>query len=836
MKTIRFFLWITLLLAGTFRLANAQVTGLAGWNIFLDPGHSRHENMGVYGYSEAEKNLRVALNIKDLLVSTTDIDTVYLSRTDDSQQVSLSQRTDYANNVGAAWYHSIHSDAGSPTANSTLLLWGQLYDGTPDPPVGGEAMSAIMVPILTAGMRTTTRGSWGDCSFYGTCSASWPGPYLHVNRTTTMPSELSEAGFHTNPVQNTRNMNAEWKRLEAKTMYWTFLRYHNLPRPFVGTAVGFIYNTDSGTPINGATITLNGESYVTDTYESLFNNYSGDPNQLHNGFYYFENLPDSTFEMTVSADGYYPDTVEVVVVDSFFTFTDVNLISNAAPFVEATYPVEGDEAFPSNESMIIQFSRPMSTTSVEAGFSTDPPTTGNFVWNTPQDRLAFTADSLVYETPYTLTIAGTVVDQYGHPLDGNLDGAGGDDFVLHFTVSAADITPPVIEDIYPPNQATGVELFPILNLSFDEELDPGTIVPQRFNMETFSSHETVDGQIEHYVVNDQSVLSFFPDNELELATVYLFEIMPGLSDLSGNSISTTRGYRFTTGSIGYNVTGIDNFETNLTSNWWPPQSSGSTTGINPTGTTGRGENTQIVNLNTGSTDALQIDYDWDTTASSWLIRTVFMSGGSSQPQFTSNRIMQVYLFGDGSGNRFRFCVNDNWPTQTAANHEVSPWYTIDWIGWRLVSWNMSTDGTGTWGGDGNLDGQLTFDSIQLTWNQGQATTGVLIFDDLRLVTEVSVGIASDAQPDTPNDFALYANYPNPFNASTVIPFNIPQTALVNLQIFNLKGETVATLVNETLPAGNHKVTFDSGELSSGMYLYHLKAADFQATRKLTLVK
>ena len=49
---------------------SAQVTGLSGWNIFLDPGHSRTENMGVYGYSEAERNVRVALRLRDLLLNT----------------------------------------------------------------------------------------------------------------------------------------------------------------------------------------------------------------------------------------------------------------------------------------------------------------------------------------------------------------------------------------------------------------------------------------------------------------------------------------------------------------------------------------------------------------------------------------------------------------------------------------------------------------------------------------------------------------------------------------------------------------------------------------------
>ena len=75
---------------------SAQVSGLNGWDIFLDPGHSQTQNMGVFNYSEAHKNLRVAREVRDLLLSKTDIDTVYMSRTDDQQEVGLSQRTDLA--------------------------------------------------------------------------------------------------------------------------------------------------------------------------------------------------------------------------------------------------------------------------------------------------------------------------------------------------------------------------------------------------------------------------------------------------------------------------------------------------------------------------------------------------------------------------------------------------------------------------------------------------------------------------------------------------------------------------------------------------------------------
>ncbi|MEK7727064.1 MAG: N-acetylmuramoyl-L-alanine amidase, partial [candidate division KSB1 bacterium] len=286
----------------------AQVTGLSGWNIYIDPGHSQRENMGIYGYSEAEKVLRVGLHLRELLLKTTDIDTVYISRTNDQMQVGLSQRTDEANSLAASWYHSIHSDAGGPDASSTLMLWGQYRDGREKIPNGGKRMSSFMIDLLTRGYRTSTRGPIGDCTFYG-CTSN--GPYLHVNRESTMPSELSEASFHTNPTQNQRNMNAEWKRLEAKTFYWSILKYHGLARPPVGTCVGFVSDAESGALLNGAKLTLNGQSYTTDTFAALFNKYTSDPNLLHNGFFYFENLPKATLEMVVAAPGYYGDTVQV---------------------------------------------------------------------------------------------------------------------------------------------------------------------------------------------------------------------------------------------------------------------------------------------------------------------------------------------------------------------------------------------------------------------------------------------------------------------------------------------------------------------------------------------
>lgn len=98
-------------------------------------------------------------------------------------------------------------------------------------------------------------------------------------------------------------------------------------------------------------------------------------------------------------------------------------------------------------------------------------------------------------------------------------------------------------------------------------------------------------------------------------------------------------------------------------------------------------------------------------------------------------------------------------------------------------------------------------------------------------------ITSNEQTNViPEHFALSQNYPNPFNPVTVINFQLPKNSNVTLQVFDLLGREVATLVNGRKSAGFHKITFDASMLSSGMYIYRLKAGNFISTKKLTVVK
>ncbi|MGB2868529.1 MAG: cytochrome c3 family protein [Bacteroidota bacterium] len=93
----------------------------------------------------------------------------------------------------------------------------------------------------------------------------------------------------------------------------------------------------------------------------------------------------------------------------------------------------------------------------------------------------------------------------------------------------------------------------------------------------------------------------------------------------------------------------------------------------------------------------------------------------------------------------------------------------------------------------------------------------------------------------PTVYALGQNYPNPFNPSTQIRFALPTESFVKLSIYSVSGELVTTLVNTTMSAGNHGVTWhgtnNAGQaVSSGVYVYRLQAGDFVSTRKMVLIK
>jgi hypothetical protein len=117
---------------------------------------------------------------------------------------------------------------------------------------------------------------------------------------------------------------------------------------------------------------------------------------------------------------------------------------------------------------------------------------------------------------------------------------------------------------------------------------------------------------------------------------------------------------------------------------------------------------------------------------------------------------------------------------------------------------------------------------------GEVGTGnLLVFDG----TNLSVITDSDNEYiDLPDNFVLFQNYPNPFNPTTSIQYAINSRQLVQLKVYDILGNEVATLVNEQKEPGYYEVEFNATQFSSGVYFYRLQAGDFVQTKKMILMR
>ena len=96
--------------------------------------------------------------------------------------------------------------------------------------------------------------------------------------------------------------------------------------------------------------------------------------------------------------------------------------------------------------------------------------------------------------------------------------------------------------------------------------------------------------------------------------------------------------------------------------------------------------------------------------------------------------------------------------------------------------------------------------------------------------------ATVTMTELPTEFALRDNYPNPFNPTTTIKFDLPKDAFVNITIYDNLGREVQKLVNSQMEAGYHSVVWDATNFASGVYFYKMTAADYNRTVKMILVK
>ena len=103
------------------------------------------------------------------------------------------------------------------------------------------------------------------------------------------------------------------------------------------------------------------------------------------------------------------------------------------------------------------------------------------------------------------------------------------------------------------------------------------------------------------------------------------------------------------------------------------------------------------------------------------------------------------------------------------------------------------------------------------------------------VSKLAANDSTDVIADIIKDYSI-ANYPNPFNPTTTISYQLPESGHVIIKVYDTIGNEVAELVNETRAEGRYTVQFNGSSLSSGIYFYTIKVNDYYATKKMLLMK
>ncbi len=696
------------------------------FKLFLDPGHSGRENRGIWGYSEAEKVLDVALNIKDMLETYTTVvdgETLKLCRYTQEESVDLSERSDMANAWGADFFYSIHSDA-SGSENTIVTLFGGWRENGVEvekTPNGGKAYGEFLEPNLMGVMRVGSRGNWYDRCYYDRTPETHESlrPYLSVNRLSNMPSLLSEGGYHDMAVQQRRNMNKDYKRLEAFAAFQSILQYRGMALPAQTFMTGVISNSENEQPINGATIKVGDYTYTTDTYESLFSQYTKNPDLISNGFYIFEGLTaGETYNVEISAPGFDTYTSSVTINDGskvegtttspdYVTFFDVALTNNQ-PAKVASISVEDIESVNSLVPLVITFSRNMDRESVESAFAISNKGEVALSWDNDY-TLKVDISKLQPWMTYKITIDGSVAknSQTGLLLDGDADGEPGGNYELTFTMAEPDVTAPFVVSTYP--AAEGEALYtkrPPIRLEFNEEIVyNGDKHAECVTVED-ATGKKYEGVTTHDVVRDRSVIHFYPKEDLAADCAILVSFAGGIEDLFGN-LGEPYYFRFLTEyraqteeTVIQALAGADG--------WWAPGGSGSSSGlvIDDCSTT-----TVNVGPSVDATSSMSINYVFDESASydeanpnAFFIRDHYPSGQNTQ--YTElHAMLTMWVYGDGSNNQVGVCLR----ARPDGVKQTEPMMPLDFRGWNLYVFDL-------WNGEvSHISGSETNLQKQVSW-------------------------------------------------------------------------------------------------------------------------
>ena len=516
-----------------------------------------------------------------------------------------------------------------------------------------------------------------------------------------------------------------------------------------------------------------------------------------------------------------------------------DIIPSFAPEIIATTPQSGDTV-QINTDFYIEFSKLVNKEDFLENIEFSPAATiKSLVWSEFDHAVTIKLETgLMFATDYVLTIKKELTDLNGVNLNGDPGSPGSEDFVLNFRTVDKDLEGPKIVYSNPDvdQYIQNFDVDEVISVAFDELIDANSINSDSIKIQSgkglFPANMMVNTLNNQSIVTIQGEESFLPYYNY---SVYLNKT---ISDTAGNSITSPVTFELETAPYQYNEKKIIDNMIVGTGVWQDPEYSGSTIGTVPLETTFEYSKDFYLPTYDRPLDKSSgcIKYKWDTSASDYLLRD-YLSGGSAQGvTFDTSYTLQCHVFGDGSNNYFRFSLREvsgqDYPL------EVSHWIKIDWLGWKIVEWDLGDpESVGTWLGNEIMDGSSYYvDSFQLTHDENGAVSGQVCFKNLRVVKKEYATDIQQVVTISPLEYQLEQNYPNPFNPTTQIKFTIPESGYTTLKVYDILGRHVNTILAEDLTSGRYQYTFNGNDLASGTYFYVLKSNKTILKNKMLLIK
>jgi len=825
----------------------AQRGDLSGLKFCIDPGHGGHSaaddryvvpDPGTNFY-ESESNFQKALHLKALLEARGA--TVLLTRytndypidpgTGRDNEPSLATRVAYANSNNVDWFHSIHSNAtgGKNTGtNYTLMLVREKVVPGGDPVYGpgtGQPetqaawdMAAIIGGMIKSKNRTSSWTRYLDYTFYGTYT-------LGVLRGLGMPGELSEGSFHDYMPETRRLMNNEYRKMEAYAIRDAFMQYYGVPADTRCIVAGIQYDLASNLPMNNTTVRIMPENKV----------YHGD--NYNNGYFFFDSLQAGSHTVRFEITGFDVDSVQITVAAGQTVFVDRTLESTLPPRLLSSTPVQNEPGFMPNGTITLNFSKRVQRAIAEPNIylldlaGTRVP--GTYTWSNYDAIVKFKPTNLLaMDVMYRMVVGSQVKDLHDVMFDGNGDGVSGDSLIITFKTRIADVTPPLITAYYPQTDIDHPSAGSVINVTFSEPLNPASVTISNL---VAGNPGLTARTVEHHRYGTKSGVNIYVTDGILAGGSYVARVS-GVTDTAGNVFLSSFLWQFVTVLEPSQTTVIESFDS-AKAKWDSPSPSANSVGLDSVLVA---SSTKKIPILATSTNAGEFRYFWNTSATNWLFDQELPSTAARSVTWRKKGSrLQAYVLGDGSGNLFRFVVDDSvdaFPAGRTVNREVSAWKTIDWVGWRMLEWDMAKDTLGTWTGNGILEGTIRLHGFQLKYGQGSALrAGQITIDQIQVSTEIPTSV-EDRLSGIPDRFDLEQNYPNPFNPSTAISYQLAANSRVSLKVFDLLGREVAVLVNEDQLAGTYRAMWDAARLPSGVYFYRLTAGEYVQTRKMLLTR